>query len=129
MPTTDFGRSKFRQKIAEVERQEVSVCRLDGLWNEVTKGLDDPRVYLKMDTQGYDLEVFAGAGRCIERVRALQSELSVLQLYEGMPDYQAALQEYRRSGFEVSGFFHVFGDRQTGLLGEFDCVMIRTRPA
>jgi hypothetical protein len=30
--------------------------------DELTAGLEEPRVYLKLDTQGYDVEVFRGAG-------------------------------------------------------------------
>ena len=125
LPTTEYGRAAFKRKADDVDRLEVSVRRLDGLWSRIASDLGDPRVFLKMDTQGYDLEVFAGARGCIEEVRGLQSELSVLPLYEGMPDYARSLEQYRSCGFEVTGFFQVFRDKETHLLGEFDCVMIR----
>jgi FkbM family methyltransferase len=125
LPTSEYGRSAIKRKADDVVRVEVSVRRLDGLWSEIAGDLAEPRVFLKMDTQGCDLEVFDGARGCIEVVLGLQSELSVLPLYEGMPDYAKSLERYRRCGFEVSGFFPVFRDKQTHLLGEFDCVMIR----
>ena len=125
LPTTEYGRAAFKRKADHVDRLEVSVRRLDGLWNQISGDLGNPRVFLKMDTQGYDLEVFAGARGCIDVVRGLQSELSVLPLYEGMPDYARSLEQYRSCGFEVTGFFQVFRDKETHLLGEFDCVMIR----
>jgi FkbM family methyltransferase len=128
LPTSEYGRAAIKRKADDVVRQEVSVRRLDGLWPRVAGDLPEPRVFLKMDTQGYDLEVFDGARGCIEVVRGLQSELSVLPLYEGMPDFATSLERYRSCGFEVSGFFPVFRDKQTHLLGEFDCVMIRPPP-
>jgi hypothetical protein len=115
----------MKRKADDVTCLEVSVRRLDGLWSRIADDLPEPRVYLKMDTQGCDLEVFDGARGCIELVWGLQSELSALPLYEGMPDYATSLQRYRSCGFEVSGFFPVFRDKETHLLGEFDCVMIR----
>jgi FkbM family methyltransferase len=124
LPASEYGRRASKGKASEVEQLEVSVRRLDGLWEEIGTGLANPRVFLKMDTQGYDLEVFAGARGRLELVLGLQSELSALAVYEGMPDYVTSLAEYRRRGFEVTGFFKVFRDKQTRLLGEFDCVMI-----
>lgn len=125
LPTTEYGRAAFKRNAGDLEQLKVSVRRLEGLWSQVIGDLDDPRVYLKMDTQGYDLKIFAGARSCLEVVRGLQSELSVVALYDGMPDYMTSLSEYRSCGFEVSGFFKVFRDKATHLLGEFDCVMIR----
>ena len=125
LPASEYGLRASKGKAREVAQLEVPVRRLDGLWDEIGAGLADPRVFLKMDTQGCDLEVFAGARGCLDLVRGLQSELSVLAVYEGMPDYVTSLAEYRRWGFEVTGFFKVFRDKRTQLLGEFDCVMIR----
>lgn len=105
--------------------QRVPLARLDRLFDELVAGLDAPRVFLKMDTQGSDLDVFAGASGCLDRIVGLQSELSVLPLYEGMPDYMTALATYRAAGFEVTGFFPVFRIQPELVLGEVDCVLVR----
>jgi FkbM family methyltransferase len=125
LPPSEFGRERFGERIVDAERGEVETMRLDLLFDEVVKGLDSPRVYLKFDTQGYDLQAFEGARNCLSSVVGLQSELSVSALYEDMPDYIEALQIYRASGFEVSGFFPVFHVEPSMVLGEFDCVMVR----
>ena len=107
------------------EERTIPVARLDRLFEELVAGLEPARVFLKMDTQGSDLDVFAGAADCLDRIVGLQSELSVLPLYEGMPDYMTALAAYRAAGFEVTGFFPIFRVQPELLLGEFDCVMVR----
>ena len=107
------------------EQVHVRVARLDGLLEGLLEGLASRRVFLKMDTQGSDLDVFAGASGCLDRIVGLQSELSVLPLYEGMPDYMTALSAFRGAGFEVTGFFPVFRLKPELVLGEFDCVMVR----
>jgi hypothetical protein len=98
--------------------------RLDEIFDDLVEGVSQPRVYLKLDTQGWDVEVFAGAAGCLDRVVAMQSELSVQPLYEGMPSYQEALEVYSAAGFEVSGMFPLVRDAALRLI-EFDCVLVR----
>lgn len=109
-----------------VERTEtIDVRRLDEIFDDLTAEIENPRVYLKMSTQGWDLEVLRGAEQRLERVLALQSELSLQPLYEGAVEFCEAISELNRAGFAISGFFdrpHHHGFR----LSEFDCVMIRT---
>ena len=52
---------------------------------------------LKTDTQGWDLEVIEGAAGCLERVVALQVELSVRPIYEGSPGWLEVLARLRAS--------------------------------
>lgn len=101
-------------------RIETLADRFDALSG--THGFTRP--FLKMDTQGYDLQVFQGALPRIGHFRGLQSELSVIQIYVGGPDWKEALAEYERGGFALSGFFPVSRDEQLRAV-EFDAVMVR----
>lgn len=83
------------------------------------------RAYLKLDTQGFDLEVLRGTGAALERVAALQTELSFVPIYHGMPDWQTMLVEVQQRGFAVSGFFPVTHDAQLRLI-EADAVCTRS---
>jgi FkbM family methyltransferase len=82
------------------------------------------RPFLKMDTQGFDLEVLQGALPRIERFLGLQSEVSVIQIYLGMPNWQVALAEYQKVGFTLCGFLPVSRDGQLRAV-ELDAVMVR----
>ncbi len=55
------------------------------------------RILLKMDTQGYDTEVFKGLGSKLEHVYALQSEVSLISIYEGMPHWTESISLYEKS--------------------------------
>lgn len=103
--------------------QNVEVRRLDELFGGVAAELGFGRPYLKMDTQGFDLEVIKGAGNVVRRFVGLQSEMSVIPLYEGMPSYRESLRAFEAVGFELSGMFPVTIDKIMRLV-EFDCVMI-----
>jgi FkbM family methyltransferase len=86
------------------------------------------RPFLKMDTQGFDLQVLEGALPQIRRFRGLQSELSLIPIYVGMPDWNEALTAYQKAGFALSGFFPVSRDEQLRAV-ELDAVMVRNEPA
>jgi FkbM family methyltransferase len=108
-----------------VDRVEACLVRtLDDVFDEAVQGIDDPRVFLKMDTQGWDLEVLRGARACLPRIVALQSEMSVMPLYEGAPTYPYALAELTAAGFAPSALFRVNWDPGYRLV-EFDAVMVK----
>ena len=104
----------------------VSVRRLDGLFDDAVAGVANPRVYLKLDTQGYDLQAFAGAGDRVADLVGMQSEVSLVPLYDGMPHLTDQLATYEAAGFGLTGIFPVIVDRPTMRVIEFDAVMVRT---
>lgn len=83
------------------------------------------KIFLKMDTQGYDLKVFEGA-RDLAAIRLLQSEVSIVPLYEGMPHYTESLFRYEQMGFELLDLF-VVGRTESGGILEYDALMARRR--
>lgn len=105
-------------------RISVPVRRLDTVLADIARVHQLPPLYLKLDTQGFDLEVLKGGGAAIERIRALQTELSVLPIYQGMPDWQTAIGTLRQYGFASSGLWAVNRDPALRVI-EFDCVMVR----
>ncbi|MEN3953165.1 FkbM family methyltransferase [Iodidimonas sp. SYSU 1G8] len=110
--------------IATTHAEEVQVCRLDECFAGLFPGVDAPRVFLKMDTQGYDLEVFRGASGCMDQVLGLQSEVSVKAIYAGMPHYLDALRLYEDAGFALQNL-SVVGRFRTGALCELNALMRR----
>jgi hypothetical protein len=103
----------------------VQVRRLDGMLDELLRGLNRPRPYLKLDTQGFDLDVFAGAGDRIAEFAGMQSELALMQIYEGAPRLPEALALYEEAGFDVAAMYPVSRQGKTARVLEFDCVMVR----
>lgn len=116
---------------AHVSRTEkVVVRRLDAVLDSVSRHVEDQRYFLKMDTQGYDLEVFAGAGEKVNQLVGLQSEIGVVPYYEKMPRLLEAIGVYEASGFEICGLFPVSRQSRTLRVNEFDCIMVRShRPS
>lgn len=123
--SNDFSRHQFGRR-GEVERVEVvEVTRLESVFRECVAPIEDPRVYLKMDTQGCDLEVLEGAGMYLDHILALQSELSVIPVYAHMTGYVESISRMNHMGFELTGLFPVSRGRDLRII-ELDCVMRRT---
>ncbi|MBA3852293.1 MAG: FkbM family methyltransferase, partial [Chloroflexi bacterium] len=124
LPASDYGRQRY-DKLAGATVETVPVRRLDGILDDLLAHVPDPRPYLKLDTQGLDLEVFAGLGDRAQDFVGMQSEMALLRLYEGMPRLPEALAAYEAAGFEVAGMYLVTGERRTARALEFDCIMVR----
>jgi FkbM family methyltransferase len=121
---TDFGYDRYQQ-LRHATTEDVPVRRLDALLDELTAGIDEPRLFLKLDTQGFDLEVFGGLGDRAQEFSGLQSEVAVMQIYEGMPMMPEAIAAYEAAGFEITALYPVSRQSRTGRVVEFDCVMVR----
>lgn len=124
LPPSEFGTERFAA-LREIQVQRVPVRRLDALLPELFPAGETPRILLKLDTQGFDLEAFAGLGDAVDRVVALQSEVALLTIYEHMPRMPEALAVYEAAGFEVSGMYPVTREKRTARVLEYDCVMVR----
>ena len=120
LPASSYGAGRW--PMLEIEaKEEVPVRTLADCYRE---GLvpNGGRVLLKMDTQGFDLEVFKGAQPVRGEISCLLSELSLLPVYEGMPDFAESVAVYRDAGFVVTGFFPITRN-QTCALNEVDCAL------
>jgi FkbM family methyltransferase len=106
---------------AQIRRtDEIEVVPLDNLASEMPYR----RMFLKVDTQGYDLRVLAGASGVLDRIVGIQVELSCVALYEGAPDYLEMFRAVRDLGFTPSAIFPVLADERLRAI-ELDGVFVR----
>jgi FkbM family methyltransferase len=84
-----------------VGQQVVTVQRLDDLIDEIAT--PESRIYLKIDAQGFEREVLAGAAATVARARGLQLELSFVSLYEGGMLINDAISLAYEAGFSMVG--------------------------
>jgi FkbM family methyltransferase len=83
------------------------------------------RLLLKIDTQGYEEEVLAGADRVLENVSSLQLELSVAPLYQGAPSLRRILELCEGLGFQLHGLIPGFHEEKSGRLLQMDGLFLR----
>ncbi len=102
---------------------EVTVKRLDDVMQELEEKYNFNYVFLKIDTQGNDLDVFHGSLGCISQILGIQTEVSVLPIYKNLPKFDDSLVLFRSMGFEVSGLYAINESRFPYAI-EFDCVYL-----
>lgn len=125
LETTEAARLQHGSQLDVEERQEVRVRRLDGgVLDDHLAGLHKPALLLKADTQGLDLEVVRGALGVLDLIGAVQLELSLRPAYVGSAMLTEGLTELASLGFEPTGIFSGYRDKQL-LLHEVDCVFRR----
>jgi hypothetical protein len=120
-----YGRSQFPTRIEAERVQEVEVSTLDAMWPRFVEGIASPVVFVKLDTQGYDMEVLKGGARSIPRIAGVQCELAVKHIYEGVPGYLEVLRALAGMGFELTGLYPITREDKTLSIIEMDCVMRR----
>lgn len=121
LSATTYGNTWENMKVEH--KQDIVIRTLDDCFREglLGKGF---RYFLKMDTQGFDIEVFNGATQFLPNVCCLLSELSLIPLYEGMPNYLESLARYNGAGFLVSGVYPITRNNNLAL-NEVDCMLVR----
>ncbi|MEH3121888.1 MAG: FkbM family methyltransferase [Sphingomonas phyllosphaerae] len=96
----------------QVERVvEVPVARIDGLFEGLMAQHGFARPFLKMDTQGYDLEVLRGAGAAIAKFVGLSSEIAIRRLYKDSPSMLESIAAIVDAGFSFVNLVPVHPDR------------------
>lgn len=117
------GLSDYGEVNVACRTELVAVRTLDQVLPALRQQLGFLRPYLKIDTQGFDIEVLHGAEQSLPSIHALQTEASVIGIYKGMPGYMDTIRYLNERGFELTGLYPVSRDRDLRLV-EFDCVMI-----
>ena len=103
--------------------ERVPLRRLDRVAPDFI-GADD-RVFLKVDTQGFEPEVLDGAADLLSRVVGVQLEMSLVPLYEGERNYLAMIERLGVAGFEPHLLLPGYFERKLARQLEIDGVFIR----
>lgn len=122
----DFGEERFK-KIDVIDKEVVEVETIDGFLSRQITDFNIKRILLKMDTQGYDLNVLEGSLNSIDYIAGILSEISLLPIYSGMPHYLDALRKYEDYGFVVTGLYPVTRENKNLSVIEMDCMLINSK--
>jgi FkbM family methyltransferase len=120
LPQTDLLR-RISPSSTVTRREIVSLRRLDDVAADYLQ--PDERVFLKIDAQGYEPQILAGARTLLERLAGIQLEMSLVPIYEGERDFRATLDDLTAAGFEpyllLPGYFEPKLARQLQIDGVF----------
>lgn len=103
---------------------EVPVKTLSGCYESLSSRFGFQRPMLKMDTQGFDLQVIAGAEEVLHQFLVISSEVAIKLLYQNSPLMTESLNRFSVLGFDLIGLYSV---HPGNLLDphEFNCYVLR----
>jgi FkbM family methyltransferase len=106
-----------------VGTQTIELRQLDTVFDEVVGRDDVP--YLKLDTQGYEMNVLRGAARSLQRIDTIQLEMSLTPLYDGETSLPELVTWLYGNGFELVGLEPGHADARCGQLLQVDGIFHR----
>jgi FkbM family methyltransferase len=107
---------------AYLQKEKVPLRRLDDVLPTTSP---NRKIFLKLDVQGYESQVLAGAPQLLSQTSAVQLEMSLLPLYEGeilMPEMTGQM---LAKGFHLWDIDPSFRDQATGRLLQVDAIFTR----
>ena len=116
-----FARTELPRMFNRRGVESVQVTTIDAVFELVAA--EARSVFLKVDAQGFDLEVIRGATTSLSRVAMLQVELALEATYEGQPTYLDVLADLAERGFAPAQLYPTYRD-SAGRIAECDCVLV-----
>lgn len=114
-------------ELAGVSQEVVPVTRLDDAL-AARSVATNANIFLKTDTQGYDLEVLQGLGERITQVSAILVEMAVQPIYQHAPSHWDMMEYVRAKGYELYATSSISRDAKGGLI-EYDAIWKRAPQA
>jgi FkbM family methyltransferase len=103
--------------------EQVSVRRLDSIFGDYCGPAD--RVFLKIDTQGFERPVLDGAAAILSQVPLLQLECSLVPLYQGSDTIEGLIGLARGLGYDPVDVLPTFYHQASGHLMQADILFLR----
>lgn len=126
LEASDYSKGIWKS-LERVIPEEVSVKKLDEIFPDIASRTGCHNYYLKLDTQGYDLNVFHGGLNYLDRICAMQTELPLIHVYNNMPSPFEVLSEFINYNYFISGMYPINRDQSLAVI-EYDCVLVKKLP-
>jgi FkbM family methyltransferase len=81
--------------------------------------------FIKLDVQGYEIEVLRGGVRTLESAEAVLMEVNLLELYEGTPLFHESADYMGKQGFQVYELGSLIRRPYDGALWQADVIFVR----
>ena len=120
---SELGKNRLNNGMKKIKTEMIEIKTLDSILKKID--LKNKNIFLKIDTQGFDLSVFKGSMKHMSMIRGLMSEIPVQKIYKTTQSYHDILKEYEAHKFQISGIFPVLQNKKNNTVMEFDCVMLK----
>ena len=106
-----------------ISSEEVNINTVDQYLTE--HNIAAEKVFLKIDTQGFENNVLIGANNSLQKIKVLQLEMATVPLYDGEVVFDDLKKKIESFGFHLSSIESGIADEQTGRLLQVDAIFVK----
>jgi len=105
-----------------VGKENISIKKIDSIFNSIYK--DNDNIMLKIDTQGFEINVLKGAEQSLNNILLIQLEMSIIPLYENEILFMDMMKFLKDRNLELISLENGFADPESGELLQVDGIFI-----
>ncbi|MFT4629240.1 MAG: FkbM family methyltransferase [Cryomorphaceae bacterium] len=106
-----------------IDKEIIEIRRLDSIFSEICNTTN--KIYMKIDTQGFESKVIAGAENSLLSIGTVQLEMSLVPLYKGELLFNELYSLMVAKGYSLVGIEPGFADENSGQLLQVDGIFHR----
>lgn len=106
-----------------VDHEEITVKKLDSIFSTIYKERD--KIFMKIDTQGYEMLVLKGAKNSLSKISGVQLEMALTPLYQGEKTYKEIIEFMEDKGFHLYSVEPGLTHPQSGKLLQMDGIFFK----
>ena len=106
-----------------IDKELIQIKTLDSIYDQIVE-LNDV-VLLKIDVQGFEKNVLAGAIKSLQKIKGIQLEMSIEELYKGEMLFDQMIPFLKNLGFNLYSLENGFYDIESGKLLQVDGIFFR----
>jgi FkbM family methyltransferase len=119
------GENLFSDMVRPTAKQEVEIVTLDSFISENALDFNHKNIFIKTDTQGYDLKILKGAKHLLSSTRVIQVELAYNLIYQNSPQSNEIVAFLNEQGFHLTAIIPISIDPKDFRLIECDGIFSR----
>ncbi|MFY7670608.1 FkbM family methyltransferase [Tenacibaculum sp. MEBiC06402] len=106
-----------------IKKEDIIVKKLDDIYEDLVE--EKEVVLLKIDVQGFEKQVLEGAIESLKKIKGIQVEMSVEELYQGEMIFSEMISYLNEKGFSLHSLENGFYNENTGKLLQVDGIFFR----
>lgn len=108
-----------------LKKETIQLKKIDSIFEEELN-LRNKNVFLKIDTQGFEMEVLKGADNVLKNIIGLQLELSITEMYKGEALFDEIIAYLKQRAFVLHQLEPGLVNTNTGRLLQFDGIFYKS---